>query len=209
MSQESIWPSSSMAADTCPSPWIDVTLRPLEGVLLGGGYRHAGLTWPQPFEPPAFPGRTRAADAFASVDVGRVLRVGATGGLAKDLSSTLDRTWFGPELALPRLLGARGGLTLGYLEETGWLRGRSAYAQVVARPWDPIRLLARASWSHDRGAGIDRDELGLFASAAADLTRRLALRLSLLSRAAIGLNQDGGGSTPYGVTGFASLVLSL
>jgi hypothetical protein len=188
---------------------VDVTLRPVAGFVAGASYRQTGLAWPQLVEPAVFPGRSRGADAFAYLDLGRGVRVGATGGLARDLSSGLDRTWIGPELGLPRLLGARGGLTVGYLEETGWLRGRSAYAQLAVRPWDRLRAVARASWTHDSGAGVDRDELGLFASAAAELTRNLGLRLSVLSRAAVAVTEEGGGSTPYGVTGLATLVLSL
>lgn len=187
---------------------VDLALRPVDGLLVGGSFRHAGLAWPQPLDPPAFPGRSRAADGFASVDLARWLRLGATGGLSRDVGSGLDRRWVGPELSLPRLLGARGGLTLGYLEESGWLEGRSAYAQLTAR-LAALRLLLRGSWAHERSLGEDRDDLGLLASMFADLGRHVALRLSVMGRGAIDPTAgEGGSSTPYGVTGHAALSAS-
>lgn len=187
---------------------VDLALRPVDGLLVGGSFRHAGLAWPQPLDPPAFPGRSRAADGFASVDLARWLRLGATGGLSRDVGSGLDRRWVGPELSLPRLLGARGGLTLGYLEESGWLEGRSAYAQLTAR-LAALRLLLRGSWAHERSLGEDRHDLGLLASMFADLGRHVALRLSVMGRGAIDPTAgEGGSSTPYGVTGHAALSAS-
>jgi hypothetical protein len=161
---------------------VDLAARPVRGVSFGASYRHLALEWPQPFEPPAFPGRSRAADAWAAWDLAPSLRIGVSGGLSRDVESGLDRQWAGPELAFPRLLGSRGGVTLGYLEERGWLEGRSAYVQVVARPWDRLRLLARGSWSHDASLGTDRDDLGLFAAASADLGRGFGMRVSFLGR---------------------------
>jgi hypothetical protein len=187
---------------------VDVAARPTRTVSLGASYRHAGLEWPEAPEPALFPGRSDAADAWAAVELGSFLRLGATGGLSRDAESDLDRAWVGPELGIPRLFGRRGGLAVGYLEEGGWLAGRSAYAQLVARPWDPLRVLARASWSHAKTLGADRDELGLVASAAAELGRNFGLRLSALGRLPIRVDGEGGGSTPWGVTGSAALYAS-
>ncbi len=188
---------------------LDLAVRPVNGLLVGGSFRHAGLAWPQPLDPPAFPGRSRLADGFASVELARWLRLGATGGLSRDVGSGLDRRWVGPELVLPRLLGDRGGLTLGYLEESGWLEGRSAYAQLTARPWAALRLLVRGSWAHERSLGEDRDDVGLLASAFADLGPHVALRLSVMGRGAFDAAAgEGGSSTPYGVTGHAALSAS-
>jgi hypothetical protein len=94
-------------------------------------------------------------------------------------------------------------LSLGYLEERGWLTGRSAYAQMVARPIAPLRFLVRGSWARGDTLGIDRDEIGVYASGSADLTRLLALRLSLHGRTTLG---DGEGGAPHGLTGFATVV---
>jgi hypothetical protein len=181
---------------------VDASFRPIPGLVLGGAFSYAGLTWPQPFEPPAFSGHSRQADGFVAYDVHRWIRVGATAGLSEDLDSELDRKWFGPELSFPRLL-RRMVLSLGYLEERGWLTGRSAYAQVVARPLTRLRFLVRGSWARGDTPGIDRDEIALYASGSADLTRLLALRLSLHGRTALG---DEEGGAPYGLTGFATVV---
>jgi hypothetical protein len=182
---------------------VDIAARPTPKVSVGASYRHAGLDWPDALEPALFPGRGDAADAWGSVELGSFLRVGATGGLSRDAASGLDRTWIGPELGIPRLFGRRGGVVLGYLEEGGWLAGRSAYAQLVARPWEPVRLLSRATWAHAKTLGVDRDEVGLLVSAAAELGRHFGLRLSALGRVPIGT--EGESSTPWGVTGSASL----
>ncbi|HYD41201.1 MAG TPA: hypothetical protein VEB43_10270 [Anaeromyxobacter sp.] len=80
---------------------VDLTLRPGGGLRAGGRFRYAGPEWPQPFEPAAFPGRTRAGDAFVTYDVARWLRVGAIGGMAEDAAPGVGRRWFGPELTLP------------------------------------------------------------------------------------------------------------
>jgi hypothetical protein len=183
---------------------VDIAARPTRTVSLGASYRHAGLEWPEAPEPALFPGRSDAADAWAAVELGSFLRLGATGGLSRDAESDLDRAWVGPELGIPRLFGRRGGLAVGYLEEGGWLAGRSAYAQLVARPWDPLRLLARATWSHAKTLGVDRDELGVVASAAADLGRHLGLKISALSRFPLA-TAEGAGSTPWGLTGNVAL----
>ncbi|HTN54291.1 MAG TPA: hypothetical protein VML50_17910 [Anaeromyxobacter sp.] len=183
---------------------VDGTFRPLQGLSLGGSFRYAGLTWPQTFDPPAFPGHNRAADYFVFYDFGAV-RAGATGGLAKDLGSALNRSWIGPELGFPRLFGWRGGLLIGYLEESGWIAGRSAYAQATVQAAQAVHLLARASWAYENDYGQDQHEVALLASATADLTRHLALRLSLTGRT--GFDANGGqGSLPWGMTGFLTLV---
>jgi hypothetical protein len=184
---------------------VDATLRPVDGVALGGGYRYADLAFPQPFDPPAFPGRSREANAFATWDVTRWLRIGGTAGRSEDPASGLDRSWYGPEIALPRL--ARWlGLSFGYLEERGWLDGRSAYAQAVARPWAPLRLLLRGSWARTGSLGLDRDEVAVYASAQAELTRNAGLRLAFAGRGGFDAGTGSeGGSVPASVTGFATV----
>ncbi len=179
---------------------VDLTLRPGGGVRAGGSFRYAGLAWPQPFEPAAFPGRTRAGDAFVSYDVARWLRVGAIGGLAEDAATGVGRRWFGPELTLPGIVFGRGTLSAAYLEERGFLEGRSAYAQVVGTPVRRVWLLARASWMHEEVGGLAQDEGSLTLGGRAALTSHLALRLSLSGRT--GLREESGGR---GVIGSATL----
>lgn len=181
----------------------ELLLRPLPGLSITGGFDYGGLAVPWVVAPPAFGSRNRRADVTAFYDLG-FLRVGASGGTSRDDVSGLERTWAGPEVQLPRLFTHRLAVSAGYLEELGWLHGRSAWIQSVARPWDALRLIGRASWSHEAAVGMDQEEVGLSLTAAAELSRRIGLRLSLLGRA--GFNASGGESqVPVALTGSASI----
>lgn len=183
---------------------LELGLRPLGGLSLSGGVEYGGLAVPWVVQPPAFGSKSRRADGSAMYDLGAV-RVGVSGGASRDAVSGLERAWVGPEVQLPRLLTPRVSLSAGYLEEVGWLRGRSAWVQTVARPWDALRLIARASWMHESSLAMDTEEVGLSVAAAAELTRRVGLRLSALGRAGFGLSGGEGGSLPVGVNASASV----
>jgi hypothetical protein len=176
---------------------VDVSARPGAGVSLGAGFRHTGVDWPQA-EPSLFPGRGEAADGFVSWDVW-ILRVGVTAGLSRDAASDLDRSWFGPEIAVPRLLGSRLGIVAGYLEELGWLEGRSAYARLHLRASEAVAITAGGSWVHESTFGADQDELGVSLGLAASLGPHLGLRVYALSRTAFSGEEEGGGGA-HGVT---------
>jgi len=184
---------------------VDVTARPGGGVALGAGYRHTGLEWPVIPEPALFPGTGDAADGFLSFDAWRFLRIGATAGLSRDADTRLDRQWVGPELGLPRLFGSGGGLALGYLEERGWLDGRSAYLHAAFRTHAGFRVAGRLSYGHEAGFGTDRHEAGLSASASAPLGRHLAWRAGLLARVPVAQTAS---DVPVGLVATASLVAS-
>lgn len=184
----------------------DVTLHVARSLAVGGGYRHGGLTWPAPagtLEPALFPGRSDAADGWASIDVW-IFRLGATGGFSRDGAARLERSWAGPELGIPRLLGRYGGVSAGYLEERGWLPGRSAWTQATFRPSPRFSLLARGTWTKASNAAVDADEVGLLASGSAELGRGFGLRATVLSRTGLQTG-EGAGSSPLGVTAMAGL----
>jgi len=183
---------------------VDATFRPASRLTVGGSYRYDGLGWPQTFDPPAFPGKTREADGFLGYEVVRWLRLGATAGFSDDVSSGAGRRFFGPELIMPAVLGRWGTLSAGYLEEKGWIAGRSAYGQWVATPWRPLWFLARASWSHEETQGPYEDEGSVTLAARAELTSFLALRLSLSARTVLDAS-SGAGSRPAAYSGFATL----
>ncbi len=185
---------------------VDATVRPVTGLSLGGSFRYSGLAWPQTFDPPAFPARSREADGFVAYDLVRWLRLGGTAGYAEDLSSHLSRRWLGPEATFPRVLGGWATFSFGYLQESGWIAGRSAYAQLVATPWKPLWLLARASWSHEDSVGLFQDEGTVTLGARAQLNQFLALRLTLSGRTV--LDSGGEGSRPSGITAFGTLQAS-
>jgi hypothetical protein len=183
---------------------IDLVARPGLGFTLGGGYRHAALEWPDRFvEPAAYPGRNDAADGFVSWDAWRYLRIAITGGTSRDQDSGLERAWAGPELSATRLVGGRLDVVAGYLEERGWLDGRSAYAQISYRPGERYRVVARGTWSYEESLGLYRDEVGAYLGVDAGLGRHLSLRVSALGRMALVASETG---PPYGIGANGALV---
>ena len=183
---------------------LELGLRPMGRLSVTGGFEYGGLAVPWVVAPPAFGSRNTRADGTVSYDLGPA-RVGLSGGTSRDAVSALERSWVGPEVQLPRLFTPRLSLSAGYLEELGWLRGRSAWVQAVARPWDALRLIARTSWSHEASLAMDQETVGLSLTAAAELTRRIGLRVSLLGQTAFSSSLDGGGTTPLGLTAAASV----
>jgi hypothetical protein len=172
---------------------LELGLRPLPGLWVNGGFEYGGLAVPWVVAPPAFGSRGTRADGSVSYDLGPA-RVGVSGGMSRDAVSNLERTWVGPEVQLPRLFSPRVSLSAGYLEELGWLHGQSAWVQTVARPWDALRLIARASWSHEASLAMDQETLGLSIAAAAELTRRIGLRLSVLGQTGLSAGGEGASS---------------
>jgi hypothetical protein len=182
---------------------LELSVRPVTHLRLAGWLAYDGLEAPVDAEPMVHPGHSRRAEASATWSQGGAVRVTLLGGAAKDLQTGLDRSWVGPVVDLPRLLFARGGLSLGYLEELGWSDGRSAWIQAVARPWSRLRLLGRLSWSHASALAVMQDEFGIALSAVADLTRGFSARLSVATRGAFTGGE--GGSTEGGATIFATV----
>jgi hypothetical protein len=184
---------------------LEVGSRPAERLSLSGGFEYGGLSIPWMVEPPiSGASRNRRADLTASYDLGRA-RLSGLGGFSRDAVSGLQRSWAGADLQLPRLFTPRLDLSMGYLEELGWLHGRSAWLQAVARPWDALRLIARASWSHEAGLAMDAEQVGLSLSAAAELTRRVGLRLTALGLVGFGLSGGEAATMPFGVSASAAV----
>ena len=184
---------------------IDFTQR-LGSVSIGAGYRHTGLEVPgADVEPAKFPGRYDDADGFVAWDVFSHLRIGATGGYSRDAVSNLDRAWAGPEISVPRIWGDRFAVSGGYLEERGWIEGRSAWAQILYRAGERFRLLTRGTWSHQTDMGPESDEAGLMAGASAGIGGPFWLHASVMARTPL---SSGPGSSVVGFTGNASLSAS-
>jgi hypothetical protein len=123
---------------------------------------------------------------------------------ARDIEEALGRQLVGPELGFPRLFGARGGLSLGYLEELGWQKGRSGYVQTVLQPGAPVRVLARLSYFEDSppsgvANAVPSRDAGLYTSVDYSPNRWLSLRASILAR--VGIDAV----APFGLVGNASL----
>ena len=52
---------------------------------------------------------------------------------------------------------------------------------------------------------MDQDEVGLSLTAAAELTRRIGLRLTTTGRVGLDVSSGGAGATPFGVTAALSI----
>jgi hypothetical protein len=161
---------------------LDLFGRPVPRLALSGLFRYAGLDVPDAVAPALFPGHERRWDGSAGWELGPAL-LSASGGWGQDLSTGLERWFAGPELAFPRAFGPRGGLSLGYAEERGWIAGRTAWLQTAVRAGPQVRLTGRLTWTEDTRPRGDGDHaLGVFAAGSADLTRWLAVNGSVLAR---------------------------
>jgi hypothetical protein len=202
---------NAMAPAAIDAARADLELRPHEAWRFSGGVRYDGATAldAPPLDSLDLGTRALHSDVTASWQPAPWLSAGLTGLLARDLETKLARQLAGPELSFPRLFGSRGGLSLGYLEELGWQRGRSAHLQAVLQPFSTLRLLGRVSYFEDTPIAEATDALssrdaGLYTSVELSPARWLTLRLSLLGR--IDLNAPGEDVTPSsGLVGHASL----
>lgn len=132
------------------------------------------------------------------------------GGLAQVLGDDgLTRGFVGPELGVPRLFGAVGGLTLGYQESLGWLGGRTIYAQSALHFGERWRVLAHVALALDRDSALGeyRGELGGYLHLGVALTSWLDLRVLGAAHATI-LAPDNGVLGP-GLIGQAALTGTL
>ena len=181
---------------------VELSARLGDDVRFSGSVRHQALPFPVDAltssartadSAAAFTGGpSRHADASASWDVVGRFQVSAVGGFANEAGSGLYRAFGGPEVSLGGLFDNLATVSAGYLEERGWLDGRSAWAQASFAPRAPFHALLRGSWSRDKRGDVPGsvDEVGLFASAGARVIRWLDLRGSLLGRTSL----TGGGA---------------
>ncbi len=167
---------------------LDLGWRPAPTVRIFAGGRYQGTVAAEPIPlGVTLPGqRALHADAGAVVELLPWLWLGATAGLAHDLTSVLTQARFGPELTLPRLFGGAASLTVGYQEELGWLRGRTAWLQLTVVPISRLRILTRGSWFHQQldagSAGLAGQEVGASLVADVAITSWLWLRGTAMGR---------------------------
>lgn len=163
---------------------IDLGARPLSNFSFSGGYRFEGLSVPERDGPGANPygGAAHHADLSAVWEPADWISLSAVSGLAVDLTSSFSRQYIGPEVGLPRLLGALGGVSVGYAQEGGWSSGQSAWAQLVTRG-RVFQLLGRLSWFRTRGLEpTTDDELGAYLHLSAAVTESITFRVAALGR---------------------------
>ncbi len=185
---------------------VDVEHRPSEDWRLSGSLRYDGAL---ALDVPPLDGlnlgtRALRGDLTSTWRITPGFSAGLSGLLTRDLETAIGRQLVGPDLSFPHLFGARGGLSLGYLEEFGWQKGRSAYVQTVLQPSGAVHVLGRLSYFEDTSPSSLSDavpgrDVGLYTSTEYSPTRWLSLRVSLLAR--LGANP----AAPFGLTGNASV----
>ncbi|MEN9799902.1 MAG: hypothetical protein RL653_3599, partial [Pseudomonadota bacterium] len=186
-------------------PWgvdaarLDVACGAAEGFRFDGGVRYRGLPLTGLTEVGLVSPGQRAvhADAAAGWTFGPGAQVAVRAGGATDFDAGLLQAHAGPEVSFARLGGVPLGLRVGYLEEFGWLRGRTGYVQAALAPLRAFRLLGRGSWFHQQGGqgseGLAGHELGTSLSLEVTPWRFLYARASLVGRTPLG-----DGATPVG-----------
>ncbi len=161
--------------------------------------RYRGMPSGELLEPGALiPGaRALHTDGQVLFEVSRAFVIGVWGGWARDFDTALASGRVGPELQFPTLFGRVGGLSVGYLEELGWIRGRSGFVQATFVPHWRVRLLARGVWLNYQGhsEGLGGHELGATASVEARFAPWLWLRLSGLVRTRLDTGSAGAQGT--------------
>ena len=169
-----------------------------------GGYHYDESRIPDVAAPALYAGRTRQASGGVSYDRLGWLVIRATGFNSRDLASSQDRTWVGPELSAPRLLGRWGGLAAGYAEELGTWPGRSAWLQGDFQLGTRTRVLARTSWLMDRRPSplAASQNAGLTLGVTSDIAAWLRFRLAGMG--IYGIPPSDGAPSAWGTSIYAS-----
>lgn len=145
---------------------LDVGWRPSERLRVVGGARYRGQSPSGVVEVGFLSPGQRAVHADGAVVYELTPRVwlGLQGGAAIDMTATLTQARVGPEVTFPLLFGKAGGLSVGYMEELGWLRARHAYVQLALTAFGRLRIVNRTSWFHqqltDTSGGLAGHEAG-------------------------------------------------
>lgn len=134
------------------------------------------------------------------------LSLGLAGGVGYVRADDLLRGVVGPEVGLPSLFGALGGLFVGYQEALGDLPGRTGWVQARLQPTAELALWTRLAYREDRLEAGPLRELGAFLQADWRFARFLRARASLFGR--LGLTDRGAALPGGGLVARASLVAS-
>jgi hypothetical protein len=133
---------------------LDLSARPSDALQLAFSARYLYENVGEVVEPGQ--GSFQNASVHATADMAydfHSFALGLTGGFTEDLLSYATRGWVGPELAWPRFFGPVGGLSVGYEQVFGWMRGADAYAQVTLRPARGLFLSERVFYFYSNGGG--------------------------------------------------------
>jgi hypothetical protein len=199
--------SGDLSRATLDGLQLDLAVRPTNTVrVIGGGrWQRADTAWQDGLDL-VLGGHRAHGDLGVYWDASPTLTVGASSGAVYDADLERAQVYAGPEVSLPRLLGPRGGLSLGYQRELGLYPGETAWVQTALRLSHRATLLLRPFWARDVD-GTRATEAGLATRLDLGLNDWLSLRLSALARS------DVGGTViddrPWGLWALASLTGSL
>jgi hypothetical protein len=182
---------------------LDVGWRPTERLRLNGAVRYRGLPLTALTEVGTLSPGQRAlhSDLGFAWELTPALYLGAQAGIASDFDSGLLQARIGPELSLPRVAGLPLSLSVGYLEEAGWVRGRHAYAQISVSASSYFRVITRANWFQQQlvtgNVGLAGHELGTTVALEVTPWRYVKGRVQFMGRAPLAA-----GAPPLGSVGF-------
>lgn len=120
--------------------------------------------------------RSVHASTDVSFDLLPSLTLAARAGLAWEIQGQLFQGFLGPELSW-RTWQGRIGVTAGYQEELGWLRGRTWSLAAAVAPSSRFRVQARGAWFQQPTPTLGANELGVSLAIDARLTSFLLGRL--------------------------------
>jgi hypothetical protein len=167
---------------------LDLGWRPTQRLRFVGGARYRGQSPSGVVELGLVSPGQRAlhGDLAVVYEVLPTLWLGVQGGAATDFAIGLTQARAGPEVMFPSLFGRAGGLSVGYMEEFGWLRARHAYVQLSVMALGRVRLLNRTSWFNQQAStgtqGLAGNEAGTTLSVEVRFVRWLWMRVGLSGR---------------------------
>ncbi len=199
--------ASTVAPGFLDAARLDFGWRPVDALRIFAGGRYQGQQAIDTLElGVTLPGqRALHADLGVTVELSDALWIGASAGTAIEFSNGLNQTRLGPEVTLPHLFGKAISLGVGYQEELGWLRGRSAWLQLTVTPVSRLRILARGNWFQEQALrdnlGLSGHEVGAALMVDLAITRWLWVRVATLGHSQVAAVAGGGGPTGATVMG--------
>jgi hypothetical protein len=181
---------------------VDLAWHPVEPLRVSAEVRYRGLPLTGVVEPGTLSPGQRAvhADGQASYALGGPVTLSLSGGVAQDFDSSLAEGRVGPELAVSRLGALPLGVSLGYHEDFGWVRGRDGFLQTAVVAGSLVRVLTRLSWFQQETATASDGYLGheLGAAVSVEVTPWRYLKLRVYGTGRLPLTQS---PSPLGSAG--------
>jgi hypothetical protein len=138
---------AAQAPDYVDLATFDLSLRPIEHAQLSASVRYLDNAVDQLLQPGAvsFEDGSFNASGVLSYDLS-AFTIAVNGSFNRDTVTGFWRALAGADVALPKLMGRSGGLSLGFDEDFGWSEGRDAYLQAALFPGQTFQLTLRGSY---------------------------------------------------------------